>query len=387
MRVSNPDSNSADHQQALRRLSTLVESDTPTISSAALAIAAANTCNSSNSISTPDNHNNIVCMHSQGEDKMTGFITPSPSTKSWLQGVPFPRRACTPTSKFAIHVPSSSSIGNLSLPKAIADSRPRSGVDFYGIPNPTNGTPLLLSDLRERLIRQEETIIFAFIERAQFKLNPSIYIPGAFDIPGGSNASFSQFLLYELEKVYATVRRYTSPDEHPFSPIETLPKPMLAQLEYPNTLKQNDVNMNDYIEKCYRNSVLPDLCEDGDDQNYGSSATCDVACLQALSKRIHYGKFIAESKCQENEDKYRQLAKVKDRTGIWNELSNLAVEEIVLKRVENKARSYGSDITVDGARDVCKVNPIKIAQIYKDFIIPLTKEVEVEYILQRYQNE
>ena len=32
----------------------------------------------------------------------------------------------------------------------------------------------------------------------------------------------------------------------------------------------------------------------GDDGNYGSSAVCDTECLQALSKRIHYGKFIAE---------------------------------------------------------------------------------------------
>jgi hypothetical protein len=32
----------------------------------------------------------------------------------------------------------------------------------------------------------------------------------------------------------------------------------------------------------------------GDDGNYGSSAVCDTECLQALSKRIHFGKFIAE---------------------------------------------------------------------------------------------
>lgn len=34
----------------------------------------------------------------------------------------------------------------------------------------------------------------------------------------------------------------------------------------------------------------------GDDGNYGSAATLDVLCLQALSKRIHYGKFVAEAK-------------------------------------------------------------------------------------------
>ena len=34
----------------------------------------------------------------------------------------------------------------------------------------------------------------------------------------------------------------------------------------------------------------------GDDGNYGSAATLDVLVLQALSTRIHYGKFVAEAK-------------------------------------------------------------------------------------------
>lgn len=263
--------------------------------------------------------------------------------------------------------------------------RPSPGEDFHGIPNPSPGEPLLLSDLRERLIRQEETIIFALIERAQFKKNGKIYVPGAFDIPSNPHWSFSQFLLYELEKVYAKVRRYTSPDEHAFSPSCSLPKPILSELDYPQTLKKNRINVNSTIQKVYKNSILPRICEEGDDQNYGSSAACDVACLQALSKRIHYGKFIAEAKCQAEDALYRRLARRRDRTKIWNELSNINVECVLLKRVENKARSYGSDISGDGARDIFKVEPQRISEMYRDFIIPLTKEVEVEYIIQRYE--
>lgn len=244
----------------------------------------------------------------------------------------------------------------------------------------------MLRDLRERLIRQEETIIFALIERAQFKQNLLVYTPGAFDLPADciGDGTFSQYLLFQLEKVYATVRRYTSPDEHPFAPHWMLPQPILGRLEYPKTLRDNNINLNARIERDYRTNIVPGICEEGDDQNYGSSATCDVACLQALSKRIHYGKFIAEAKCQEDESTYRELASRRDRQGIWDELSNTAVERVLLKRVENKARSYGSDITQDGVRDVYKVQPEKIADLYRDFIIPLTKEVEIEYILHRY---
>lgn len=42
----------------------------------------------------------------------------------------------------------------------------------------------------------------------------------------------------------------------------------------------------------------------GDDGNYGSAAVCDIAVLQALSKRIHFGKFIAEAKFQSERERH-----------------------------------------------------------------------------------
>lgn len=310
---------------------------------------------------------------------MAGFIAPTPLTASWLN------TRLKRTLRSAQAGPGLGARPSAGRAAAVLDSRPHPGVDFHGIPNPGPGSRLLLADLRERLIRQEETIIFALLERAQFKRNGRIYVAGEFDLPEEyAELSFLQYLLHELEKVHARVRRYTSPDEHPFAPAEALPAPILGALEYPGTLKENEINVNGTIEQVYREAILGGICEDGDDQNYGSAATCDVACLQALSKRVHYGKFIAEAKCQESEGKYRELARRGDRAGIWRELSNLKVEEILLRRVENKARSYGSDITGDGARPVYKVEPRKIAEMYRELIIPLTKDVEVEYILHRY---
>jgi chorismate mutase len=43
-------------------------------------------------------------------------------------------------------------------------------------------------------------------------------------------------------------------------------------------------------------AVCAAVTVEGDDGNYGSAATLDVLCLQALSQRIHYGKFVAEAK-------------------------------------------------------------------------------------------
>jgi chorismate mutase len=262
-------------------------------------------------------------------------------------------------------------------------ARATPGRDFYGIPNPSPGERLRLGDLRGRLIRQEETIIFALIERAQFRTNDLIYVPNAFLIPG-FQGTFSQYLLSELEKVYATVRRYTSPDEHAFSPLSVLPQPLLPALCFPSTLVENDINFNADVQRVYRESIVPAICEEGDDQNYGSAAACDVACLQALSKRVHYGKFIAEAKYASDPEKYGRLARAGDRDALWALLSDANVERDLLARVENKARNYGVDVTHGGTGDVYKVEPRRIMEIYQDFIIPLTKVVEVEYLLVRY---
>jgi chorismate mutase len=240
--------------------------------------------------------------------------------------------------------------------------------------------PLPLDDLRGSLIRQEETIIFALIERAQFKLNPVVYQPGAFQL-GDFAGSFSDYLLFETEKVHARVRRYTSPDEHPF--FADLPAPILPPIAAASPIKRNAINLNPRIRQLYLDHLLPAICAPGDDQNYGSSAVCDVACLQALSKRIHYGKFIAEAKFQGDVDTYTALIQARDAAGLLQLLTHAAVEEKLLRRVAAKAAAYGQEIDPEAQRTTCKIEARKVAALYADWIIPLTKEVEVLYLLGR----
>ncbi|GJQ09816.1 hypothetical protein GpartN1_g1607.t1 [Galdieria partita] len=261
-------------------------------------------------------------------------------------------------------------------------SRKRStSPDYHGIPNPPPGERLKLEDLRERLIRQEESIIFALVERAQFMTNDLIYRPGGIEIPGFSG-SFTEFLLCELEKGYALVRRYTSPDEQAFFP-DILPEPILPPLSFPETIVPNSINLNSKIYDVYVQDIVPVICEVGDDQNYGSSAMYDVACLQAISKRIHYGKFIAEAKFGENPLEYSKHIKNGDTNALYELLTDPQVEKRLAKRVINKASAYGRDIDDSGALDTYKVEPQMIAELYRKHIIPLTKQVEVLYLLQR----
>lgn len=155
----------------------------------------------------------------------------------------------------------------------------------------------------------------------------------------------------------------------------------------------NTVNVNDKIKKIYIEKFLPALCPDfgredrGEAQeNYGSAATSDFACLQALSRRIHYGKFVAESKYQSDPEKYKRLIKANDRAGIEESITNKAVEKSVLARLRLKALTYGKDPSIsDGAEEHVKINVDAVVAMYEDFVIPLTKEVEVEYLMQRLE--
>ncbi|KAI5921545.1 chorismate mutase [Camillea tinctor] len=246
-----------------------------------------------------------------------------------------------------------------------------------------------LANIRFQLIRLEDTITFHLIERVQFPLNRSIYEPGAVEIGTNEQLSFMDWYLREQEKLQSLIRRYEAPDEYPFFP-EALQKPILKPLEYPKILHPNNVNVNEKIKKFYIENFLPAVCPDfgrGDrgesEENYGSSATCDIACLQALSRRIHFGKFVAESKFQSDPEKYTKLIKAGDREAIGESITNAAVEKQVLARLGLKARTYGTDPTTTSPDSDGKINVEAVVSMYRDFVIPITKEVEVEYLMQR----
>ncbi|KAJ8507112.1 hypothetical protein ON010_g19004 [Phytophthora cinnamomi] len=136
----------------------------------------------------------------------------------------------------------------------------------------------------------------------------------------------------------------------------------------------------------YQEKILPGLTTlASDDTAYGSTATADIAVLQALSKRIHFGKFIAEAKFQAETERYTKLILANDADGIMDALTNLAVEQKVLERVKLKASTYGQDPNAPAAASDkdWKVNPQLISDLYRDFVMPLTKEVQVQYLLQR----
>ena len=254
-----------------------------------------------------------------------------------------------------------------------------------------------LADIRAELIRQEDSIIFTLRERAQFARNAPVYEPGALAVPGftadGDRLSLLQYFLRETERLHGGLRRYTSPDEHPF--FEETHSLVLPPGEFPDVLHPcaEEININGEVLALYLENLLPGLTQEGDDGNYGSSTLLDITALQNLSKRIHYGKFVAEAKFQSKPEEYGALIAAGDAAGLMELLTDEAVERKVVKRVSNKAALFGTDIqdvmgtiSLEGLPDAGKIKPEVIADLYATWVMPLTKKVQVAYLLRRLES-
>ncbi|KAJ8516901.1 hypothetical protein ONZ45_g5838 [Pleurotus djamor] len=275
------------------------------------------------------------------------------------------------------------------------------------------GDPLSLDRIRSVLNRLEDTIIFSLIERAQFAHNPKIYERGAFtELHDFGHISWLEWFLRETEIFHAKARRYTSPDEYPFT--TNLPEPVLPPLQFPKILHPNKVNANPTILSFYTRNIVPRItrratialaavkrangivgdAEFEDDGNYGSAATIDVEVLQSMSKRVHYGKFVSESKFQADPASFIPHILNPNRQALESLITKPEVERKLLLRLKKKAETYAQDFVEDtaligasGAQehgDVSgKIDVDGVVHLYENWIIPLTKEVEVDYLLRR----
>lgn len=85
------------------------------------------------------------------------------------------------------------------------------------------------------------------------------------------------------------------------------------------------------------------------------------------------------------------MINVRDKIGILKLLTVTKVEEELLVRVQQKALIYGQEVIVNNQGVLAldskslKISLKVIKKLYKDIIIPMTKDVEVEYLLQRCQ--
>ncbi|KAF8772938.1 hypothetical protein HU200_005339 [Digitaria exilis] len=252
---------------------------------------------------------------------------------------------------------------------------------------------LSLDTVREFLTREEDTIVFSLIERARYPINRPAYDPVHLGDGRRLNASFAELFIRESEAVQSKAGRYQSLLEIPFFayrvPFTLAPPYNFTRELYPAAAF---VNVNDAIWSMYFNELLPLLAKTGDDGNYAATVDSDLACLQVLSRRINYGRYVAEVKFRGDQQTYTSLIQAKDRDALMKLLTSEAQEDVVKRRVEKKAIVFGQSITSDGPIETSvnnssgtdfKVDPSVVYKLYDQWVIPLTKQVEVEYLLHR----
>ncbi|KAL6524193.1 chorismate mutase [Orobanche minor] len=237
-----------------------------------------------------------------------------------------------------------------------------------------------LDSLRESLARQEDSVIFCLIERSKYPMNSQLYEKKK---ANPSDSLFDSFVK-ESESVQAKAGRYRFEEENSFYPNSQPPTQPLFNctpvLHGPRAL----FNINANISTMYVKTLLPLIAAEGDDENYAPTAASDLICLQVLSRRIHYGKFVAEAKYISAPKNYTSAIKDKDKVALMKLLTVQSVENVIKKRVEKKATIFGQDVDKqEGIKKEYKVEPSVVSGLYNDWVIPLTKSVEVEYLLQR----
>ncbi|VDB91685.1 unnamed protein product [Peniophora sp. CBMAI 1063] len=256
----------------------------------------------------------------------------------------------------------------------------------------------------------DRTIIFGLLERSQFAHNPRVYQRGAFPelVKLGFEGSWVEWFLKETESFHAKARRYTSPDECPFTPLSELPGSVLPTLAYPSLLHPNRVNASKSILAFYTRSIVPRITagathalaafkrsmgvigedEQEDDGNYGSAATLDVALLQAMSKRVHYGKFLSESEFVAAPASFIPHIRNLNTEALEELITKPELETRLLQSLRQKAQLYAQGSASDG-----EVLPSEkgnfdvdiVVDLYESYMLPLMKEVEVDYLLQRLE--
>lgn len=135
---------------------------------------------------------------------------------------------------------------------------------------------------------------------------------------------------------------------------------------------------NIFLYKSYIENILPKIA--GDKKIHLLDLyKKDITVLQLLSERIHYGIYVAESKYQNSPALYQKLIETGNEKEILTSLTNKETEERIILRIREKASHYSS---INLKFPIKEAEPFFVS-LYEELLIPLTKKVELKYLLKR----
>jgi chorismate mutase len=242
-------------------------------------------------------------------------------------------------------------------------------------------TDLDLDTIAARLEGLEETIIQKLIDRAQFAANPVAYRAGGSGFQGSGLESLFDIRLRYQEEMDSAFGRFKVPEERPFH--TDLPEPRRVVNLPDSPLAPIDLDLISCTRRIVRDylAYLGELCLPGDDGQYGSSVEHDVLAIQAIARRVHFGiLYVAESKYREDRAAFDELIDAGNNEGVVDLITRREVEERILGRVEEKVEYLQASVNT-AVRTMIPASTV--LKLYRDTIIPLTKEGEIRYLVAR----
>ena len=185
-----------------------------------------------------------------------------------------------------------------------------------------------LFHLRDMIASLDAPLVDALCQRAVRRRNEALYARDRFPAPG----------LRDLAGAYATSR--------------TLPGRVRL------------------LRSSYVQILLPQLCVTGPDDEVACLAA-DTACLNALARRLSLSIHVATRKRESLPAALQAAIRSRDPLRVEEAVTNSAVEAEVLARVKRQSRKTGPSPGL----------PDHIVAIYADWLIPLSRKIQVHGLL------
>jgi chorismate mutase len=125
------------------------------------------------------------------------------------------------------------------------------------------------------------------------------------------------------------------------------------------------------LRPAYLRVLLPALCDPGQDTGQPACLSADGACLDALARRLALSVHVATRKREAIPEALQAALKSGSATKVEQAITNPDVEAEVLARIQARARTRASQSEVPG----------RIAGLYTEWIIPLSRKIQVHGLL------
>jgi len=125
------------------------------------------------------------------------------------------------------------------------------------------------------------------------------------------------------------------------------------------------------LRPAYLQQWLPLLCSQDEAGERAPCMAADTACLDTLARRLSLSVHVATRKREAIPDTLQAVVHTGDPAQVESAITHPEVEEEVLARIRARAMEAGAGDSI----------PDRIATLYSDWIIPLSRKIQVHGLL------